>query len=134
MEKQANDLSKYRYEKAVMVEVFAEEYEHGLVEHIYIFIWTLLGAFVRDEILGPILQERMNNHLPTFMTSNLDDRDSITSHLINLFGHTHQKTKFYQEIPFMYHVGLDAHNCYPVSLDQIIEDIKNEVYKCLSQL
>lgn len=73
------------------------------------------------------------SHHPTF-TSNLDDRDSIRSHLINLFGHTHQKTKFYQEIPFMYHVGLDAHNCYPVSLDQIIEDIKNEAQKCLDQL
>ena len=24
----------------------------------------------------------------------------------------------------IYHVELDAHNCYPVSIDQIIEDIK----------
>ena len=38
------------------------------------------SAFVRDEILGPILQERMNNHLPTFMTSNLDD-DNLIDHL-----------------------------------------------------
>lgn len=38
------------------------------------------SAFVRDEILGPVLQERMNNHLPTFMTSNLDD-DNLIDHL-----------------------------------------------------
>ena len=28
--------------------------------------------FVRDEIIGPILQYRMDNHLPIFITSNLD--------------------------------------------------------------
>lgn len=36
--------------------------------------------FIRDEILGPVLQERMNNHLPTFMTSNLDD-ECLIEHL-----------------------------------------------------
>ena len=37
-------------------------------------------AFVRDDILSPVLQERMNNNLPTFMTSNLDDK-SLIEHL-----------------------------------------------------
>lgn len=35
------------------------------------------SAFVRDEILGPILQDRMNNNLLTCMSSNLDDNDLI---------------------------------------------------------
>ncbi len=35
------------------------------------------SSFVRDEILGPILQDRMNNNLLTFMSSNLDDDDLI---------------------------------------------------------
>ena len=37
-------------------------------------------VFIRDEILSPILQYRMNNNLPTFMTSNLSDEELI-SHL-----------------------------------------------------
>lgn len=36
--------------------------------------------FVRDEILGPILQDRMNNNLLTCMSSNLDD-DDLIAHL-----------------------------------------------------
>lgn len=36
--------------------------------------------FVRDEILGPILQDRMENNLLTFMSSNLDD-DLLIDHL-----------------------------------------------------
>lgn len=36
--------------------------------------------FIRDEILGPILQDRMNNNLLTFMTSNLSE-DNIIEHL-----------------------------------------------------
>ena len=34
-------------------------------------------VFIRDEILSPILQYRMNNNLPTFMTSNLSDEELI---------------------------------------------------------
>ena len=34
-------------------------------------------AFIRDEILSPILQYRMNNNLPTFMTSNLSDEELV---------------------------------------------------------
>jgi len=38
------------------------------------------SGFVRDEILSTILQERMNNSLPVFMTTNLDD-DCLIEHL-----------------------------------------------------
>ena len=54
--------------------------------------------------------------------------------LVNLFGHTHQKTNFYNGIPFMYHVGVDSHLCYPVKIERIIEDIKNEIADCLDYL
>ena len=47
---------------------------------------------------------------------------------INLFGHTHSKDHFYEDTPYMYNVAMDAHNCIPVPLDQIIEEIK-EKYK-----
>ncbi len=38
------------------------------------------SSFVRDEILGPILQDRMENNLLTFMSSNLDD-ELLIDHL-----------------------------------------------------
>ena len=72
-------------------------------------------------------------HYPT-MTSNYDDKP-YHSHLINLYGHTHQKTNFYtlgnplwtDNNPFMYHVGVDSHNCCPVSIGQINKDIHDKV-------
>ena len=72
-------------------------------------------------------------HYPT-ITSNLDDNDSLKSHIINFYGHTHQKNNFYNGIPFMYHIGVDSHNGYPVLIDDAIKDIKKEVEKCLKYL
>lgn len=72
------------------------------------------------------------SHYPT-MTGNIDETH-LSQHLINLFGHTHSKDKFYNGIPFMYNVACDAHNCTPVSLDQIIEDCKAEYKKCAEML
>ena len=40
-----------------------------------------------------------------------------------LFGHTHSKDKFYEDNPFMYNVTCDAHNCTPVSVDTIKQNI-----------
>ena len=60
------------------------------------------------------------SHYPT-ITTNFDDTKS--SPLINLFGHTHQKIKFFNDNPYMYNVGMDAHDCYPVSIGQIKVDI-----------
>ena len=69
-------------------------------------------------------------HYPTF-TANYDDKP-YHNHMINLYGHTHQQTNFYNNNPFMYHVGVDSHNCYPVSIEEIDKDIHekiNELYK-----
>ena len=73
------------------------------------------------------------SHYPT-LTSNLDNDAPVKQHVLNLYGHTHQKSDFYQDIPFMYHVGLDSHDCYPVDLDTVIEDIHKKVSECISQL
>jgi calcineurin-like phosphoesterase family protein len=72
------------------------------------------------------------SHYPTF-TSNLE-KESLKQCTINLFGHTHQQDNFYQGIPYLYHVGMDSHDCYPVLLDNAIEDMKQEVKKCFEQL
>lgn len=72
------------------------------------------------------------SHYPT-LTSNLE-KETLKQMTLNLFGHTHQKTNFYEDRPYMYHVGVDSHNCYPVSLDKIIEDMKDKVKECIDML
>lgn len=71
-------------------------------------------------------------HYPCF-TGNLD-KESLKKCTCNLYGHTHQHTNFYQDIPFMYHVGVDSHNCTPVNIDEIITDMNNKVVECISKL
>lgn len=65
------------------------------------------------------------SHYPSF-TDNFDDSMRNT-HTINLYGHTHQVTNFFNDNPYMYHVGLDSHKMYPVSIEQIIKDIEKKV-------
>ena len=72
------------------------------------------------------------SHYPT-MTANLE-KEHLTQCLINLFGHTHSNKKFYNDIPFMYNVALDANENKPVLLDDIIESCKAEVKKCFDLL
>ena len=62
------------------------------------------------------------SHYPTITSVPEDDKDA-KHRLICLYGHTHQQTNFYNDNPYIYHVGVDSHNCTPVSVDQIIEDI-----------
>lgn len=71
-------------------------------------------------------------HFPT-LTGNLE-RESLKQVTCNLFGHTHSKEKFYQDIPYLYNVAVDAHDCYPVSLDEVIEDMEAKVRECKEML
>lgn len=73
------------------------------------------------------------SHHPT-LTSNLEKAPYLRMHLINLFGHTHQQKQFYEDIPFMFHVGMDSNNCTPVLLDDAIQIMKDETQKCLDML
>ena len=72
------------------------------------------------------------SHYPTF-TGSLE-KDSLRQTLVGLYGHTHQTDNFYKDIPFMYHVGVDSHNCYPVALDDIIVECENKVQECKEKL
>ena len=72
------------------------------------------------------------SHFPT-MTANLE-AESLKRGTLNLFGHTHQQTNFYQDIPMMYHVGVDSHNNTPVSIEQIIQDMNNKASECIQYL
>ena len=73
------------------------------------------------------------SHHPT-MTSNLDADPHLRANLINLYGHTHQQHCFYEDRPYMFHVGLDSNNNTPILLDDAIEKMKAEVQKCLDML
>lgn len=51
----------------------------------------------------------------------------LRSRTICLCGHTHQQNPFFNEqIPYIYNVGVDSHNCTPICIDDIMEEIKTQ--------
>ena len=61
------------------------------------------------------------------MTGNLDDKDKgLKARIINLCGHSHTIDK-YQDMDkgIIYHCEGDAHDCYPILIDDIIQDLYN---------
>lgn len=73
------------------------------------------------------------SHYPT-MIGSLEDMSELKKRLLGFSGHTHSRDKFYQDIPFMYNVALDAHNNAPVSFDEIISDIEAKANECIAML
>lgn len=65
------------------------------------------------------------SHFPT-ITRTIDDAPNKQG-VINLYGHTHQEDNFYNNNPYMYHVGMDSHNLFPVSLEEILKDFKQKI-------
>ena len=63
------------------------------------------------------------SHFPTCTTNFNDYQRPLKERTLCLAGHTHSKEKFKE--CGSYNVAVDAHNCFPVSLDQIIEDFYN---------
>ena len=67
------------------------------------------------------------SHFPC-VTNNGYDKDGLKKNVLNLFGHTHQFEHFYligsDFNPFMFNVGVDAHRCCPILLDDILEEMK----------
>ena len=72
------------------------------------------------------------SHHPT-LTANLE-KESLKQCLCNLYGHTHQSYDFYEDRPYMFHVGCDSTNCSPILLDDIIDKMNNKVRECLEEL
>ena len=101
--------------------------------------WTLYANLPNVECIGwaEVIKYKKYqfylSHHPT-MTSNLDKAPYLKMHLINLFGHTHQQKMFYDDTPFMFHVGLDSNGNKPILLDDAIEIMKQETIKCLEFL
>lgn len=73
------------------------------------------------------------SHYPT-ITSNNDYDKPLKARLLNLCGHTHTTDKWADaDKGYIYHCEADAHNCKPVSLDEIIEDFKDMYEKGKNQ-
>lgn len=68
------------------------------------------------------------SHFPT-LTGNLE-KEYLRQMTLNLYGHTHQNTNFYEDRPYCFHVGVDSHNGYPVNLDDIIMMMNDKVREC----
>lgn len=71
------------------------------------------------------------SHYPT-ICSNFDDGKNLRERVINICGHSHSKERFCDWEKYnsaIYHCELDAHDCYPVLLDDIIEDMKQYFYQ-----
>jgi len=79
------------------------------------------------EVLGFAHQLKFNGyhfflcHYPT-MTANFDIDKPLKARLLSLSGHTHSKEIW--DAAGGYNVALDAHNCYPVEITEIIKDFK----------
>ena len=64
------------------------------------------------------------SHYPS-ITSNYDEDKQLYKQIINLCGHSHCNDRFQDmEKGLIYHCELDAHNCKPILIDKIIEDIQ----------
>lgn len=69
------------------------------------------------------------SHYPT-LTANGDDEKPLKTRVINLCGHTHTKDKWSDmDKGLIYHVEVDAHDCKPVCIETILEEIKNYIEK-----
>ena len=63
------------------------------------------------------------SHFPTYTTNFDDYKKPLKQRILCLAGHTHSKELF--EPCGSYNVAVDAHNCFPVSIDKIIDDFNN---------
>lgn len=64
------------------------------------------------------------SHYPT-LTANFDDNNRHLP-LINLFGHTHQTNTFWNDNEYMVNVGVDAHNCAPLELEEVKNIVRDK--------
>lgn len=101
--------------------------------------WKLYATLPNVELIGwaEVIKYKKYqfylSHHPT-LTSNLEKAPHLRMHLINLYGHTHQMGKFYQDMPYMFHVGLDSNDNRPILLDDAIELMKEETKRCIALL
>ena len=66
------------------------------------------------------------SHYPS-LTSNFDYEKPLSARTLNLCGHTHTTDPFFHwQYGPIYHCEVDAHNCAPVLLDDIIVEMEKK--------
>lgn len=66
------------------------------------------------------------SHYPS-LTANWDTDKPLKSRIINLCGHVHTKDRWNDwDKGLIYHCEVDAHECKPINIKNIIEDIKEQ--------
>ena len=70
-------------------------------------------------------------HYPVLTASLEQDPDKA---VINLFGHTHSKEKFYEDRPYMYNVAVDANDNKPVEIEEVLTAFNDKVKECIAIL
>ena len=81
-----------------------------------------------ENIISISYAERLNykkwvfylSHCPMIVAHEEEDLK-----LWSLHGHTHSKDKFC-EIPHCYNVALDAHDGFPIEIEEVLKDIRNK--------
>ena len=68
------------------------------------------------------------SHYPT-LTGNREEWRKVA----NLCGHSHTQDKWADWDKMCYHVEMDAHNCMPVNIDEVITDIRQHKEEIVSQ-
>lgn len=92
--------------------------------------WQLYGTLPNVELLGYATMLKYNKYSfylshYSSITGNFDYDKPLRQQVINLCGHSHAQNPFIDiDKGLIYHCELDAHNCYPVLLDDIIEEMK----------
>lgn len=67
------------------------------------------------------------SHYPC-LTDNHDDDKPLSRRVISLCGHVHTQDKWLDwDRGLIYHVEMDAHECKPISAEEIINDIKEKI-------
>lgn len=67
------------------------------------------------------------SHYPT-LVANYDEKH-FSQHTINFHGHTHQTEKFlFPDNPFIYNVGLDCQDNYPIEIEEALEDVRQAYF------
>lgn len=74
------------------------------------------------------------SHYPS-LVYNYSDDNSSGSRIINMCGHTHTSDKFSDlNKSLIYHVEVDAHDNYPVLIDDAIQDINEHIHSNMQKL
>lgn len=86
--------------------------------NVYVHDWTYVTKMDKNMVYM--------SHFPTMVNDH--KLKPLNKAVINLFGHTHSKDKFFRLDDYtnyyMYNVACDAHCCTPVSWDDIYADIE----------